>query len=279
MGFQLWFSEKTKIARRGTTFAEMQQIFIDNITTKLIYEPLACCRINDNVKEVKTTMNAREFDTIGVIDEKDKKLGYIKYNEITGSKIANFTIPFTIQDIISDSTPISDLLDLLEEKEQLYVIVKNSIEGIVTRADINKPIIRIYLFGIISLFELHLNFWITQYYPEEVWRNLISNERFEKAKLLYELRKGNNSQLSLLECLQLCDKKSILVTTDKFMNQFTFTKSSFKKLLENCETLRNEIAHSQNSIILNLEWKSFVMTIASLKKFLDLSEKTRRNSN
>ena len=48
------------------------------------------------------------------------------------------------------------------DKEFIYVLKGGSIEGIVTRADINKPIVRIYLFGLISLCELHLNYWINE---------------------------------------------------------------------------------------------------------------------
>lgn len=274
MGFELWYSETTKISRKGTTYGELQNIFIDNITTKLIYEPLACCKLNDNLFEVKNTLDNRDFDTLGVIDESGRKIGYIMHHELIDGEILKYIRPFHPETLISDSTPISDLLDILSEKEFVYILDKNSIEGIVTRADINKPIVRIYLFGIISLFELHLNYWINKYYKEDEWLNILPENRIIMAQNIYAQRKGNNSQLTILECIQLCDKKVILMKTKAFLETFKFSKKKFKDLLEDSESIRNELAHSQNSIISNLEWKTFVLTISFIKEFLENSEKT-----
>lgn len=276
MGFELWYSENTKISRKGTTFGELQNIFIDNITTKFIYEPLACCKINDNAFEVKRTLDVKDFDTLGVLDKNQNKIGYIIHKELIDGEISNYVRQFEPQILISDSTPISDLLDILYEKEYVYVLEKNSIEGIVTRADINKPIVRIYLFGIISLFELHLNYWINKNNTENEWLEKLTENRIIAAQEIYKQRKGNNSQLTILECIQICDKKSILLKTESFLESFEYSKTRFKDLLENSESIRNELAHSQNSIIANLNWKEFVSTISELKEFLNKSEKIIR---
>lgn len=276
MGFELWYSENTKISRKGTTFGELQNIFIDNITTKFIYEPLACCKINDNAFEVKRTLDVKDFDTLGVLDKNQNKIGYIIHQELTDGEISKYVRAFETQLLISDSTPISDLLDILYEKEYVYVLEKDSIEGIVTRADINKPIVRIYLFGIISLFELHLNYWINKNNTENEWLEKLSEKRIIEAQKIYQQRKGNNSQLTVLECIQICDKKSILLKTDLFLESFEYSKTKFKNLLENSESIRNELAHSQNSIIANLNWNEFVSTIGELKEFLNNSEKKIR---
>jgi hypothetical protein len=74
---------------------------------------------------------------------------------------------------VSDSTPISKLLTILKVKGFVFVISEDNIRGIVTRADINKPVVRIYLFGNISLFELHLNYWIRMLYSRTVSRIII----------------------------------------------------------------------------------------------------------
>lgn len=272
MGFQLWYSRNSKVSRKGTTFHELQNIFIDNITTKLICEPLASCKIDDNSLEVKNMMELREFDTLGVVNQDGEQLGYIKLMDLNGEALSKYILPYELSNLISDSTPISDLIDLMVERDQLYVINANTIGGIVTRADINKPVVRIYLFGITSLLELHLNFWINNYLPDERWKKLLSDARITMAKNLYEQRKGNNSQLTLLECLQLCDKKTILENVKEFLSTFKYSKKSFNRVLERSEIIRNELAHSQNSIISNMPWGTFVETIKGMKVFLNSSE-------
>ncbi|MDM1377031.1 CBS domain-containing protein [Myroides marinus] len=278
MGYELWYSQETKHSRRGTTFSEIQSIFINNVTTNLIFESLACCKLNDNIDDVKNILLQRDFDTLGVIDPDGHIIGFIVFSELGDNQIPDYIHDFKQNLVIKKDTPIDLLLELLLKNEFLYVSNEgNKIEGIITRADINKPIVRIYLFGIISLFEMHLNYWINKHYPEGKWNDMLAPEKVKNAQDIYSLRKGNNSQLTLLECLQLSDKKTILFQTKSFIDQFSFSKTKFKNLLEKGETIRNELAHSQNSIINNLQWEEFVETINTMKHFLDNSEKIIRH--
>jgi predicted transcriptional regulator len=272
MGFELWYSKKTGIRRKGTTFSELQDIFIDNITTNFIYEPLACCKTNDNIYEVKNLLKKRDFDVLGVVDENDNKIGYIKQTDLKTNSISDYLVDFSLENLISDSTPLTELIEVLAIKEYAFILKKDTVEGIVTRADINKPIVRIYLFGLISLFELHINFWIEKYYTEIEWKEILNKNRIIKANEIYNERKGNNTQLTLLECIQICDKREILLNNTEFLKIFNFSKNSFDKLLKRSEKIRNELAHSQSSIIDNLEWNKFVSTLSGIKVFLEHSE-------
>lgn len=272
MGYELWISPNTGIRRKGTTFKELQSIFFDNITTKFIYEPVYSCKLTDESEHVRETLNQKEFDIVGVINEKKQIIGYAKRLELTNGLVELFTKEIRISQVISDSTPISLLLNILSDVSFVFVVVNDKVSGIVTRADINKPIVRIYLFGIISLFEMHLNFWISEFHENDSWKEKLKENRLQEANKTYELRKGNNDDLSLLECLQLCDKKTILKSTNTFQELFTFSKTQIETLLEDIEKIRNELAHSQNSIISNLVWSEFVNTILKAQIFLFKSE-------
>jgi predicted transcriptional regulator len=271
MGLQLWYSPITGITRKGTTFSELQDIFIANITTKFIFEPIACCEIYDSAQEVKNLMNQRDFDILGVRRD-DVVIGYIRKEDLENDSVEKYLLQFDTSNLISDSTPIAELLGLLSKQGFIFVLKNNKVEGIVAKADVNKPIVRIYLFGIISLFELHLNYWIVKYYGIEGWKNQFIKNRLETAERIFNERQGQNLELTLLECLQICDKREILKQTEGFCKTFGFSKSKFENLLKDVEKIRNEIAHSQSSIIANLEWKRFVSTIDEVKLFLTKSE-------
>jgi len=272
MGFQLWISPNTGIRRKGTTFKELQGIFVVNITTKFIYEPIYCCRLDDVAIDVRKTLEDRDFDVIGVINENEDVFGYALREELEDYEVSKFTHKIELENIVSDSTPIIQLLNILSVKSYSFVVESNKIVGIVTRADINKPIVRIYIFGIISLFELHLNFWINEYHKHESWKDKITENRFNETNELFSKRKGNNEELTLLECLQFCDKRDILKNTNDFIGQFNFSKKAFERLLKDTEKIRNELAHSQNSIIANLDWDRFVTTVSNIESFLHYSE-------
>ena len=273
MGYELWISPHTGIRRKGTTFKEVQSIFIDNITTKFIYEPIYSCKLTDKCKYVKEALIYRDFDVVGVIDAECKVIGYVEREALAKGLIENYFKKAEPRHLISDSTPISKLLNILSDTFFSFVLVEDRVEGIVTRADINKPVVRIYLFGIISLFELHLNFWITEYHRNDSWMGFLKKERLEEAEEIFAERKGKNEELSLLECLQLCDKKGILKDTQPFLVKFGFSKTKFERFLRHVEIVRNELAHSQNSIIANLEWIEFYQAISAAEDFLHTSEK------
>jgi hypothetical protein len=101
----------------------------------------------------------------------------------------------------------------------------------------------------------------------------LNNDRILKAQELFAERKGNNIELTLLECLQISDKKQILKKTDEFLVKFNYSKGKLKGLLEHVGMMRNEIAHSQNSIISNLSWRDFMECILEMENFLEKSEK------
>ena len=153
MGYQRWISPQTGIRRKGTTFKELQTLFIDQITTKFIFEPLDSCNINDNGLDVKRKLETNHFDIVGVTDNDNNFIGYAKTEELRNDIIANSRRDFGNL-IIIDSTPISKLFSLLAPAGFIFVKHADKIVGIVTKADINKIVIRIYLFGIISLFEM-----------------------------------------------------------------------------------------------------------------------------
>ena len=178
------------------------------------------------------------------------------------------TKKITIDQVISDSTPLAQLLNIFREREFAYVNHGSKIVGIITKADINKPPVRVYLFGTLSLFEMHVNTWIKHFYPNDSWFIEIKDVRIDKAKEVYEKRKGKNQDLTLLDCIQLADKREILSKSLDFLKQFGFDKKSFVELLKRAEKIRNELVHSQDSIISNLEWSAFVDVLDHVECFL-----------
>ena len=110
---------------------------------------------------------------------------------------------------------------------------------------------RIYIFGVVSLFEMHLSYWINHYFPGESWQGILSGNRIKKLQEVFEKRRENgmNQQLTMQEWFQVCVKKRILMQSGYFISVFCYSKNSFKKILESIESIRNNISHAQNSIM------------------------------
>ena len=273
MAFELWRSPNYGTQRKGTTFKELKSIFTNEITVKYIFEPIYSCSKTDDSTEVKAELRNRGFDVVGIRDEQELVVGYAESTQLEEGPVNNYLKNVEDDQYIPETAPVLNLFNKLASSSFIFIKVNDKVEGIITRADINKPLVRIYIFGIISLFEMHLNFWINEMYKDECWINILNKCRIKMAKKIFKLRKGNNVELTLLECIQLCDKKEILKSTYKFMKLIGLSNNKFDTLLENIEKIRNELAHSQNSIISNLKWKDFLETISEAEEFLAKSEK------
>ncbi len=152
---------------------------------------------------------------------------------------------------------------------------KTKVEGIVTQADLNKPPVRIYLFGLISLIEMHLSFWIRNKYREDSWQNGISEGRIKKANDLLKLRKEKNQEIDLFECLQFCDKSTLLLKNSDLRNMFNIeSRSKGEKVLNRVERLRDSLAHSQENISKDMSWKKVFNTVFWIEDFLTTSDRS-----
>lgn len=271
MASQLWFQQYSEYRRKGTTFKELQLLFVENITTKHIYEPLYSHSYNEEAIVVREILVRKEFDVVGITDDNSQVVGFAQTSRLKEGILIDYLELIDLNAIISESIPLSNLFQFFCAKEYYFVLSSSGI-GIVTKADLNKPIARIYLFGIISLFEMHLNFWISNHYCSDAWKVLLAPRRLKSAEETLKTQNQNNESLTLLECLMLADKKMILEQTDIFLKQFEITKEQFNSIMSSIKTIRDVIAHSHNSIISTYRWTEFADTIYGIESFLRRSD-------
>lgn len=274
MGLKLWVSDITGKRRNGTDFESLKSIFIDSVTAKAICEPLHACRLTDHADDVRRALTELDFDSAGVIDVNERIIGYINRDELKDGFISDETQEINVGLLISDSTPIANIVHELKDRKKLFVNYGSNISYIITRADLNKPPVRIFIFGMISLLEMHLNFWVTHFCPEESWGNSIPQRRidFARQKLQDAQGKRENTELTLVNYLQFCDKKSLLKNSPKFLSELDYNKKQLEDYLRWAEAIRNDIAHSQNSIFTNIGIERLSDVIIFIEKFLNRSE-------
>ena len=60
--------------------------------------------------------------------------------------------------------------------------------------------------------------------------------------------------------------------SEAFRKEFDFSRKQFGSFVKSVEKIRNELAHSQNSIISNIGWSGFIKTVSGLEAFLVKSD-------
>jgi hypothetical protein len=133
----------------------------------------------------------------------------------------------------------------------------DDVVGYISRSEINKPVVRMWLFGIITFTEMELGQMIQEYYPEQSWCSMLTEKRLAKALELQEERLRRNQHSDLIDCLQLSDKGQIVIQNPEFLALLDIgSKSVAKRLVRELESLRNNLAHSQD--IVTHDWAQIV---------------------
>ncbi len=145
----------------------------------------------------------------------------------------------------SDATPLPSVLTVLKKRAHIFVLVGTEVRGIITRADFNKPPVRVYLFGLLSLLEMHLGFWIRVVYQDS-WQTVLPAKRLVAAKKRQaDRQRGRWQNVSLMECLQFCDKRDLVLARQDLCEKLRLgSKTKASNQLRCAEDLRNLLAHS-----------------------------------
>lgn len=168
------------------------------------------------------------------------------------------------EQIIDGSAPISVMVHVLTRYERAFARTSDRITGVLSRADLEQPIGRMWLFGIVTLVELDFARRIRTRWPDESWAPLLSPGRLDKARELQQERARRGQHAELLDCLQLADKGAILIQDPDVLGDWGFgSKQSAKAALQDLQSLRNHLAHSQ--AIVEHHWAQ----IAGLSRRLD----------
>jgi hypothetical protein len=159
------------------------------------------------------------------------------------------------------------VIDCLARSKYCFVSVLGSVSAVITRNDIQKPPVRMWLFGMISIVEMYISRQLETKYQDSSWQAKLSINRLRKAQNLQENRKRRNQKLSLLDCLHLADKAKILVKDPGMRKEAGFeSKREAEKAIRDFESLRNSLAHVQD--IITYDWDTIVTVSKRLEKIM-----------
>jgi hypothetical protein len=162
---------------------ELRNLFESGITARAIFEQLQSCVSDADAIEVAKILRDRDFDVAGVQQyPKGPVIGFVSRESLRNGMVKNHLEQMTAEHLISDSTSLASLLSIFKTRERVFVLVGEQVMGIITRADINKPPVRAYLFGLISLLEMHFTYWVRKAYPNDEWKGEISDDRLKAPK-------------------------------------------------------------------------------------------------
>lgn len=244
----------------------LRRVFLESFSAADIAEPLASFDAATPAVDALAVMTRRAFKVAGV--RKDGIIcGYVRQEELAKDTCGNVLHPFAEDEVVAETTGFPDLVLRLNDRPRLFVTVLGHVGGIITRTDLQKPAVRMWLFGMITIMEMGLTRLIESAYPDGLWREFLSEGRLQKAEQLLAERQRRNQDLDLLDCLQFSDRGQIVLRNETLRNKAGFvSRSRGEQTVKELEALRNNLAHSQD--IIACDWEIIVKMSENLDKVL-----------
>ena len=240
----------------SSTVHSLRRVFQQAFTVYDIAEPLISFDDSTPAENVRVFMENKRFEVVG-IRKAGQVVGYVDISELVGGVCGDCIKPFQEHQVILESTTLADLVLSLNEQPRLFVLFLGQVGGIVRRTDLQKPPVRMWLFGMVTLIEMRFSRMIEQFCAE-TWREFLSPGRIQKAEELLAERTRRNQDLELLDCLQLSDKVQIIARNEALREMTRFpSRRKLEDAVKVLEKLRNNLAHSQD-IIAN-DWDAIVL--------------------
>jgi hypothetical protein len=234
----------------------VKRLFTETFSAKDIAESLTSFDAAASSEDVRRFMRTRGFDVVGIRDE-GQVVGYVQMDKLQEGPSGQFLEQFDEKMVFEDTTP---LLNVMIEMNQIpfgFVTLFGKVGGIITRSDLQKPPVRMWLFGIVTLIETRFAELIEQHCPEDSWKQYLSADRLQKAQALLEERVRRNQDLQLVDCLQFSDKNQIIARNEDIRKRTIFaSRRQAEEAGKRLERLRNNLAHAQD--ILKSDWSTMI---------------------
>ena len=255
----------TKIPEHGyaTPFAShletkhnLVRHFTESFSAQDIAEPVRSFDIDKSCDDILAIMKKQQLDIVCLRDN-GVITGYVRRSDLSDGCCGEHLRPFRQGQVLSSDSSFSDVIHILTLHQYGFIRLFDDVVGYVSRSEINKPVVRMWLFGIITIVEMEFSQMIQEYYPDQSWQKMLQDKRLAKAVELQNERQRRNQHCNLIDCLQLSDKGQIIIQNPEFLEMLDIgSKSVAKKVLRELESLRNNLAHSQD--IVTHDWAQIV---------------------
>ena len=197
--------------REPQSVARLSRTFSRSLSAVDLAEPLASLDENQSGALGAELMRARNVSVLGV-RRAGLVAGWVGATDLAGGTLGESAHDFRRAEVLDESASLDVVLGALGAAEQVFIEWRGEVAAVITRRDLQKPPLRMWLFGAITVLDANLTWAVGELYPGDSWQSQITPGRFEKAVALRAERQRRGSECALLDCLQVKDKADILMS-------------------------------------------------------------------
>ncbi len=235
--------EGSRIAVDGHFRARFNELF----SVEDLAEPLLSFDGSTPAKAVGEALAAAGVEVASIRDA-GKVRGFVRRDDLAGrGACARVMREFEPTQVLDGGAGLAEAVHVLTLFDHAFVRLVGEVQGVVRRDDVNKPYMRMWLFGIITLMEMRATRLIRERFPDDGWQALLPPSRLEVARGLQRDRARINQPCELVDCLQFADKGAVLVSDPEILELLGFdSRSAAKRVMKEFQSLRNNLAHAQD---------------------------------
>lgn len=217
-----------------------------------IVEPLRFFAAGSDANEAAATLDA----PIAGVCVDGELLGYLRRDELADAGPIPHR-PISAEQLLAESSSLSEIVLALTRHDPCFVSRGEQVVGYVSRQEMQKPVVRMWLFGLITLIELEITERLRERWPDDTWTELLTKSRLAMARELEHEKARRGMETPLLDCLQLGDKAGVLIRDPEVLEALGFrTRRAAKRVIKDLQSLRNNLAHAQD--IVSHDWAQIV---------------------
>jgi hypothetical protein len=245
----------------------LRRLFLEGFLAMDIAEPLVSFDAEAEARFVHDFMVEKDFDLVGIRQGGLVK-GYARCQDLVTGICLDHMRPFDPEaDLVPETANLLDVVKSLGINKQCFLVIMDHVGAIITLSDLEKPPMRMFLFGMITLAEMLMTEIIRYRYSDGSWQKFLYAQRLEKALQQREERSQRGQKDDLIDCLQFGDKGWILCYDEDFLNALEqSSRTQARKAVKELETLRNNLAHAQE--IIPAGWQRIVIACSRFEKNL-----------
>jgi len=266
------FSPQVRI---GRSLRELRDLFQHRVNVEGIMEPLVSVTPDTDAVQLREDLVARDWDAVGVADEGHTALRYVDRIDLGAGRAADFCLPITPDMLIPNSSSVLNLFKVLGTRDYAFVLTSDGVTGIVTRSDLEKPPVRLLLFGYLQLFEVRLQSLIGDATDSEVSTRLPA-KIVDQARRMWIKRHEHNRSLSIADCLSLWGKTDLVLADDRRWRQLGDDHAELERSMHDIVELRNRLSHGEDIAPTREDWKWATSVIRDIEEMLRRADSNHR---
>lgn len=205
-----------------------------------------CAQPSDRAAEALRFMKDQGFDAAPIeeqpisrfVDQSDLRPGVELVDEAAG--------PITANLIVSNNLALVDTIRFLGRSPYLFVLFgRRGIDGIITRADLQRPPVALLVLSLLLTAEASLRDIVARTIQD--WDTSLGPDALANAEQRLEERRRHNTELELVDCLTFGDRLRLIRKSPELVESLGFSSTTaYREWEKRVKRLRDNLAHAGN---------------------------------